>query len=65
MAILTKQTGLGADRGKSLLDVPGSSAHSVAVLAMSMSGRQAIHALFHMQDRSPGQAEREAMAAIN
>eukprot|EP00969_Alexandrium_andersonii_P237032 10462912-Alexandrium_andersonii.AAC.1 len=53
----------GGRRGKTLLDA-GSSAHRVAVLAMSMSGRQVMHALFHMLDRSPGQAEREAMQGV-
>eukprot|EP00969_Alexandrium_andersonii_P257288 11374931-Alexandrium_andersonii.AAC.1 len=30
-----------------------------------MSGRQMLHTLWRMQDRSEGQAEREAMAAIS
>eukprot|EP00969_Alexandrium_andersonii_P312123 13790199-Alexandrium_andersonii.AAC.1 len=43
---------------------PQTTAHDVAVFAAAMSGRQVLHTLFHFQDRSPGQAQREALAGI-
>eukprot|EP00969_Alexandrium_andersonii_P168232 7437503-Alexandrium_andersonii.AAC.1 len=66
LALLTKQTEAGAARGVRMLNsAPDSTAHGVAVFSNSMSGRQVIHTLFHFQDRTPGQAQREAMAGIS
>eukprot|EP00969_Alexandrium_andersonii_P258562 11432150-Alexandrium_andersonii.AAC.1 len=56
---------MGADRGVQMLTAaPDTTAHNVAVFSNAMSGRQVIHTLFQFQDRSPGQAQREAMAGI-
>eukprot|EP00969_Alexandrium_andersonii_P269840 11926906-Alexandrium_andersonii.AAC.1 len=47
-----------------LTEGPLTTAHDVAIFASAMTGRQVLHTLFHFQDRSPGQAQREALAGI-